>query len=126
MYSQLLVVDLIRNWEVGRLGSNDSAIQLDLDYARLTLVTRDPEYYGNPEFEIRILNPRRRAIDEKWPSDESINQLCRSFQHHWGLKFLVCRHEGLTTSLEFKTTDKTQNHTGWDWVDVIAPKPEVI
>lgn len=126
MNSQLLVIDLIRDWKVGRLGVNDSVIHLETEHANLTLITREPDYYGNPEFEIRILNPHIKKIDEVWPSDDYIKQLCRSFQHCWELKFSLCRHDGLTTSVEFKTTDKTQNQIGWDWITVIAPKPDLI
>lgn len=122
--SQLLIVDTIRNWRVGRLGPDDSVIEMEVDYGRLSLVTREPEYFGNADFEMRVLFNERRAIDEHPPYDAKIHQLMRSFAHHWNLTIKVVRHEGLTTTVEFKSTDKTENHINWDWVDVIAPKAE--
>lgn len=126
MKSQLLVIDMIRNWVCGRLAGDDTVTVLEKEYAKLTLVTRDPEYYGNPEFEIRLLCARHIGVDERNANDESIHQLIRSFQHSFGLKFGVSKVEGLTTTVTFKTTDKTQNHLDWNWVEVKAPKPDVI
>lgn len=126
MKSQLLIVDLIRTWRCGRLGAEDTVIELEVDYGRLSLVTREPEYFGNAEFEMMVLFDKDRAIDEHPPCDAMIHQLMRSFAYHWGLTIKVIRHEGLTTTVEFKSSDKTQNLNNWDWVDVIAPKADPI
>lgn len=126
MQTQLLIVDTIRTWQYGRLGVDESTEELELDYARLTLVTKEPEYYGNAEFEMRIFWDTHSSIDDTHPRNKAICDLMRSFAHCWKLTYKVIRHEGLTTFVEFKTTSETINHSGFDWKDVAAPKPDPV
>lgn len=126
MNSQSLVVDTIRDWKCGRLLGDSSVEVKELDYANVSLVTQEPEYYGNAEYSMTILWDTLSPIDDTNPRNEKINQLMRSFVHHWNLIIKAVRHDGLTTYVDCKTTDKTQNHSGFDWIDVIAPKADLV
>lgn len=126
MKSQNLVVDTIRDWKCGRLLGDDSVEVKELDYATLSLVTQDPEYYGNPEYSMTILWDNYSPIDDTNPRNELINHLMRSFVHHWSLTIKAIRHEGLTTYVDCKATSKTQNQFGFDWIEVKAPKADLV
>lgn len=126
MKSQTVIVDTIRNWKSPSYLKYDALIEHEVDYAKLFLATTEPEYYGNPEFQMIIFWDELQPIDSKEPRNEMINQLMRSFVHQWKLVIKCIRHDGLTTYVDCKATPETKECDNFDWIDVVAPKAELV
>lgn len=126
MQSQRLVIDTIKRWSSDRLHIKADVTSHDLDYARLWLISSEPEYIGTPDFEVIVLWEREFAIDEHPEWHELVHQLVRSFEHETKIKCKDIVHKGLTTYVHYKTTEESKNCENFNWIDVIAPKPDVI
>lgn len=126
MKSQRLIIDTIKNWSQDRHRGKADIIQHEVDYANLWLVTYEPEYYGAPDFEVVVLWANASGLDEHPDWHGQLHQLVRSFAYQLSLKSVAVKHHGLTTYCSFKSTDETKICDNFDWVDVVAPKPDVI
>lgn len=126
MQSQRLIIDTIKTWSKDRLYVKADVLDHEVDYARLWLVTSEPEYVGVPTCEVIILWDRDHGVDEHPEWHGLVHQLVRSFAHQSKLTVTQVTHKGLTTYVKFKVTESSINCEDFSWIDVIAPKPDVI
>lgn len=119
MHSQVLIVDLVRNWH--KLGNNSRFSNKDLEYCTLSLVNVPVEYEGTEDFSAMILwdqiEPKAKAEGEINETHADIFKVIKRFAIGVGGRISSVVHHGRTTEIKLKS-ETAKNVADFEWMEI--------
>lgn len=119
MNSQILIIDLVRNWHT--LGNNSRFASKDLEYFTLSLVNQPVEYEGTEDFSVIVLwndvEDKPKAEGERNLVHDLIHETVKKFAIGVGCRTSQVNHEGRTTKVKLKI-EEAKNVESFEWLEI--------
>lgn len=118
MNTQILVVDLVRNWHT--LDDNSRFATKEMEHFALSMITVPAAFEGAEEFSAVVLwdeLPQPTAEGEPWLDKLGINEVIRKFAIATGNRMVHVVHDNHTTKVKMKS-DKARNVENFDWLEI--------
>lgn len=119
MNTQILVIDLIRNWH--KLEGNTQFVSKDLDNCTVTLVTTPVEFEGTEDFKVLILwdqIPDKPAVDSVPTAlQQDIFNITKRFCVGVNAKIHSVVNDRHTTQIKLKSS-APKNVESFEWLDL--------
>lgn len=119
MNSQILIIDLVRNWHT--LGNNARFASKDLEHFTLSLVNQPVEYEGTEDFSVIVLwnelESKPKAEGERNPVHDLIHETVKKFAIGVGCRTTQVNHEGRTTKVKLKI-EEAKNVESFEWLEI--------
>lgn len=119
MNSQILIVDLVRNWHT--LGNNSRFASKDLEHFTLSLVSLPVEYEGTEDFSVIVLwgdvETKPKAEGERNPVHDLIHETVKKFAIGVGCRTSQVNHDNRTTKVKLKA-EEAKNVIEFEWLEI--------
>jgi hypothetical protein len=119
MNSQILIVDLVRNWHT--VGNNSRFASKDLEHFTLSLVSQPVEYDGTEDFSVIVLwgdvETKPKAEGERNPVHDLIHEVVKKFAIGVGCRTSQVNHDNRTTKVKLKA-EEAKNVVEFEWLEI--------
>lgn len=119
MNSQILIVDLVRNWHT--LGNNSRFASKDLEHFTLSLVSLPVEYEGTEDFSVIVLwgdvETKPKAEGERNPVHDLTHETVKKFAIGVGCRTSQVNHDNRTTKVKLKA-EEAKNVIEFEWLEI--------
>lgn len=119
MNSQILIIDLVRNWHSH--GNNSRFASKELEHFTLSLVNRPVEYEGTEDFSVIVLwnevEQKPKAEGERNPIHDLIHETVKKFAIGVGCRTTRVYHDGRTTEVQLKI-EEAKNVVEFEWLEI--------
>lgn len=119
MNSQILIVDLVRNWHT--IGNNSRFATKDLEHFTLSLVNQPVEYEGTEDFSAILLwdeiELKAKAEGERNEVHDLVFKTIKQFAIGVGCRISQVNHDNRTTKVVLKP-ETAKNVVDFEWLEI--------